>query len=482
MLTRLEVDGFKNLVNFAVDLGPLTCVAGANGIGKSNLFDAIRFLSLLADKPLVEAARLIRSDDEQTGDPKGLFWTDGSRRASTMRFGVEMIVPEEVTDDFGRKAKASITFLRYELEIGWEPPTGLARLGGLRLIREDLRHILLGDAGQHLRFPHRVKEFRNQVVKGRRAGPGFISTETKTESRDGIEQEIKEIHIRQDGGSRGPPRAVASSAPRTVIGTTTTSSDPTILAARREFQSWRFLALEPSAMRRADRFIDPTSVASNGAFLASTLYRLATRAEAGQEPQPEDFYARVALRLSGLVGVRAVRVDRDNAYERLTLQVEEPGGAFLPARALSEGTLRFLALTLLAVDPDSNGLICMEEPENGIHPGRMRAMVDLARELAVDPSRAPGVDNPFRQVILNTHSPRFVEEAHALGVDLLAARTVVVRSPTTGGLPTRSMRLSPLQGNWRCSDENPGIHLTHLGNYLTLSSGGQGQVVASEGR
>ena len=43
MLTRIEVDGFKNLVEFALDFGPYTCIAGANGVGKSNIFDAIRF-------------------------------------------------------------------------------------------------------------------------------------------------------------------------------------------------------------------------------------------------------------------------------------------------------------------------------------------------------------------------------------------------------------------------------------------------------
>jgi len=33
MLTRLEVDGFKNLFNLHVDLGPFTCIAGANELG-----------------------------------------------------------------------------------------------------------------------------------------------------------------------------------------------------------------------------------------------------------------------------------------------------------------------------------------------------------------------------------------------------------------------------------------------------------------
>ena len=56
MLTRLEVNGFKNLVNFSLDFGPYTCVAGPNGVGKSNIFDAIHFLSLLTNHTINEAS------------------------------------------------------------------------------------------------------------------------------------------------------------------------------------------------------------------------------------------------------------------------------------------------------------------------------------------------------------------------------------------------------------------------------------------
>ena len=55
MLTRFEVSGFKNLENVSVDFGPFTCIAGPNSVGKSNLFDAIEFLSLLSDHNFLEA-------------------------------------------------------------------------------------------------------------------------------------------------------------------------------------------------------------------------------------------------------------------------------------------------------------------------------------------------------------------------------------------------------------------------------------------
>ena len=41
MLTRVAIKGFKNLVDTEVRFGAFTCVAGVNGVGKSNLFDVI---------------------------------------------------------------------------------------------------------------------------------------------------------------------------------------------------------------------------------------------------------------------------------------------------------------------------------------------------------------------------------------------------------------------------------------------------------
>jgi len=64
MLTRLKINGFKNLVNVDVRFGPFTCIAGANGVGKSNLFDAIRFLSALANTTLLGAASSVRGEEK----------------------------------------------------------------------------------------------------------------------------------------------------------------------------------------------------------------------------------------------------------------------------------------------------------------------------------------------------------------------------------------------------------------------------------
>lgn len=160
MLTRLKVDGFKNLKGFEVEFGPFTCLAGPNGVGKSNIFDAVRFLSLLADRPLLEAALSVRGSDPETADPLDLFWTDGAQRAEEIAIEAEMLLDDEVLDDFGREARASSTFLRYEIRLGHQEATREGEMGRLFLRHESLDYISKEKAREHLHFAHSARDFR----------------------------------------------------------------------------------------------------------------------------------------------------------------------------------------------------------------------------------------------------------------------------------------------------------------------------------
>ncbi|GGV17681.1 hypothetical protein GCM10010495_35290 [Kitasatospora herbaricolor] len=255
-----------------------------------------------------------------------------------------------------------------------------------------------------------------------------------------------------------------------MVSTVTSSDDPTILAARREMQSWRRLALEPSALRSSDQYMDPRSIGSNGLHLPGALFRIALQGPAGQQ-DPAQVYARVAGRLSDLSGlqVRTLDVQEDDVRELLTIRLHEIDGMVLPARSLSEGTLRFLALCVLLEDPEVRGLICMEEPENGIHPANLPAMVELVRDLAVDSDEMPGPENPFRQVLINTHSPGVVQLVDP--ADLLFADTSAFRS--ADGKITRRLRLRPLTGTWRARDSAEYVTKGDILPYLETPPGAQ---------
>jgi predicted ATPase len=466
MLTRLKVAGFKNLVDVDVRFGPFTCIAGPNGAGKSNLFDAIIFLSTLADKPLIDAAKSVRDEKGRASDIHSLFHRVGDNHATEISFEAEMIVPEAGIDDLGQVAKAKITFLRYRVIIGFRAEN-FHKSGGLELLYEDLSHINLGTASQNILFPHKVTAWRHSAVKGRRSGGAFISTEGKGKER------IVELHADGDGGGR-PRLILAANLTRTVLSTVNTAENPTALMAKRELQSWRLLRLDPSAIRKPDEITATTRLGADGSHLAAMLYHL---------PQMESYsgngsanplsaqdvstmlYTRLTRRLMEFIDdVREISIDHDEKREILTIKLTGRDGTTHSARALSDGALRFLALAVLELDTQTPGVLCLEEPENGIHPESIQAMLSLLQDIAVDVEKPVGSDNPLRQVIINTHSPAVVSRVPE--ESLLVAELAGMQK---NGRGFKSARFCSLADTWRQSaPEKPAtVAKEHLTAYLS---------------
>ena len=479
MLTRLQVSGFKNLVDVDVRFGPFTCVVGPNGAGKSNLFDAIRFLSALANHTLMEAAASVRDQDSRTADARNLFHRVGDRHSSSMIFSADMIVPRTATDDLGQEADATITFLRYTLRLAYRDTGDNLTSGALEIIKEELRHIAKGDAPQHLLFPHKKSTWRDTVIHGQRFGRAFISTDG-----DGLNRVIA---LHQDGGSSGRPlKRPAARLPRTVLSAANAAESPTVVVARREMQSWRILQLEPSALRKPDDFAASTRLGTDGDHLPATLYRLArnaanepTRATTPSITPPT--YSRIANRLGELIhDVSEIYVDRDEKREILTLFVKDAARTDHPARALSDGTLRFLALAVVEMDPELEGVLCLEEPENGIHPARIPAILRLLRDIAMDVMRPVGPDNPLRQVIVNTHSPAVFQQVPDGSVVFTKVRETI---DTTGKL-SMVAHFCPLANTWRSRDANSRdvVARGELLDYLRPVVPGRKRVQATERR
>jgi len=446
MLTHLKVSGFKNLVDVDVRFGPFTCIAGANGVGKSNLLDAIAFLSNLAELSLLDAAMSVRDEGARTGDVASIFHRVGESQDQVISFDAEMVIPQSGVDDLGQPASATTSFVRYRLDLGYRSDEGRRSLGGIEIIREELTHIRAGDAKGELAFPVENSWFRSAVT-GKRWTPYYISTAEQNG--------VRVINVHQDGGSSGKPRPLlAANLPRTALSAANAAESPTATMVKREMQSWKRLQLEPSALRRPDNLTAPTKLGSDGAHLPATLYDLAKDGSSSSENKDENrVYAMVANRLSELIDdVRIVDVEKDEKRELLTLRVGGRDGTLHPARALSDGTLRFLALAVLELDPDFQGVLCLEEPENGIHPARIPAILRLLQDIATDTSEPSGPDNPLRQVIVNTHSPAVV--AQVPEDSLLVAETKRVQRD---GKSFDKVGFSCLPNTWRARLDAPEV-------------------------
>ena len=472
MLTRLKVSGFKNLVDVDVRFGAFTCIAGVNGVGKSNLFDAIRFLSALAELPLTKAALSIR-DGSGAADIRNLFHRVGDRYTDKMSFEVEMIIPSEGVDHLGQKIKASATFLRYSLDLGYQDKRNPRSLEKLIVLKEELVAIDKDNANQHLLFKHQADDWikyafgdDNKVLK--KIFSSRISQDNLWETSYYDEIYKTDTTAKSEAKSINIDRTVLSLysiiMPQDNI--------KTLLLARKEMVSWQFLQLEPSCLRKSDEFTAPTKFAVNGSNLAATLYYLAGKNNSKEEDNTlteeeieSRLYAQVGNRLSELLDdVEQVWIDRDDARELLTLMVRNKDGTVHSARSLSDGTLRFLVLTILELDPDSLRLLCLEEPENGIHPERIISMLGLLQDIAVDIEEEIDLDNPLRQVIINTHSPVVVQQVP--DDSLLVAE---LKENVVDGQRFKSTRFSYLPNTWRDQPdaENGKSHLISKGELLS---------------
>jgi predicted ATPase len=401
MLTRLKVTGFKNLVDVDVRFGPFTCIAGANGVGKSNLFDAIRFLSLLADNTLIDAALKMRGTNGRTRDIRSLFHPS----TDEMSFEAEMIIPRYGKDDLGQDIEAKSTIVRYSLTlktlVGFKLPAKfpIEFSNHLQIVREEL--IALKRDSLPPIFV--LERWKNGLSFDDRS---FISTANEQLS----------LHAEKNGKNQQDFKIV--SLPRTLLSTVNTAEHATTMLARQEMQSWRVFQLESSALTSLDQVKHNAQIQSNGADLAATIYRIAQTSG-----DPERIYVTLRNKLATLVSdVREILIDYNEGRDEVGLRFKDTSGAEFPARALSDGTLRYLALAVMELDPQLQGIICLEEPENGLHPTGIAALIHLLQDIAVSPDYPIDKDNPMRQVIINTQSPSVIQQIPA--DSLLIAQSV----------------------------------------------------------
>jgi predicted ATPase len=110
--------------------------------------------------------------------------------------------------------------------------------------------------------------------------------------------------------------------------------------------------------------------------------------------------------------IKTIKLPREHGYHTLGDQVPQApgvslyfelmnGGGTLSAAQASDGLLLVLAYLALLHLPEPPRILLIEEPENGIHPQRLREVLNMLKELVSEQSKT--------QVLLTTHSPYVVD-------------------------------------------------------------------------
>jgi len=381
MLKRLHVKGYKSLSDLEITLQPLSVLFGPNAAGKSNLLDLLQLLSrMVTSRTLKEAF-----DAPYRGKPleSFTFGTDGIRgllAKQTISFTVEAdvelsrrvieSVDRQIADlkrgsgpgdpNKGPSGGSSLTFvrekrLRYRIEVEVLPKSGFLRVADEYLAALNTKGV---PTGKRKPFLDKVRGKLHLRMEGQ-AHPTYHDLY--------LDHSVLSLPLY-------PPHY------------------PHLVALRQELASWHFFYFEPRERMRAPNPVkEVRHIGLMGEELAAYLNTLRTSDEA-QFKALQD-----ALRLV-IPSVEGVEVEPNDIGEVELRLLEE--GIAVPARILSEGTLRALGLLALFAGKETPALIGFEEPENGIHPRRIRTIAEVLK------TRATESDT---QLIVTTHSPTLVD-------------------------------------------------------------------------
>jgi predicted ATPase len=187
----------------------------------------------------------------------------------------------------------------------------------------------------------------------------------------------------------------------------------------------RIYSLDAMAIAAPVHLQPDIELAHTGANLAGVLDRL-------RDQHPEQFDA-----LNKQLGRWIPEFDRilfetpRAGFRSIALRTRE-GSHLIKASNLSQGTLIALALLTIAYLPEPPSIVCLEEPDHGLHPRLLRDVRDALYRLAY-PEGSQEKREPV-QVIATTHNPYFLDLFREHPEEIVIAEKV--------GLESKFSRLS----------------------------------------
>jgi predicted ATPase len=373
MITRVAIKGYKSLSDVEVRFQPLTVIFGPNAVGKSNLFDVLGLLSRMVALPSLNQAF-----EQHRGSPLEAF-----------HFG------EGGLDSLLNKPTAEFT-IEVDVQLNAEVINSVEYR--IRQMREGLQDTEIDATRRRVLEPNLRYSLTVEIL----TGSGLLrvrNEELLALRRDGEPRRDRSPFIdrRMEAGrdrlvlrleGQAHPTYYDIGMDHTLVSMPLYAPHyPHLTAFKEEVSRWRFYYLEPERMRADTPLKEVENLNHDGSDLAAFYNTLNAR-----NPRQFQVINRALHRL--LPRVDRFEIRRDN-QGFLQLYVIEDGIAF-SARSISEGTLRLLGLLAIMYALTPATVIGYEEPENGVHPRRIRLIADLLRNASSTGSS---------QVLVNTHSP-----------------------------------------------------------------------------
>ena len=391
MIERITLRNFKTFRNSSIPLGPVTIVLGANGSGKSNFFDALRFLKSIGD------GRSVRDAIEGHISPGGSITATAGIRGGNSTL-------THFLDDS----------TEFELEVA------------IRTRGDRINYYVRVDAA-------RYRVVHEELSSHSHPAPYVYSTKPKSgplkqdpESPIVRARFYKAVKGLNPGRDFSPHEFILSQ----FVSRRAESriNENVARLARNEFSAIRPLELRPEVLRQYSP-LGRFDLGEHGENFSAVVWALQEEAETSMNRRLRDDngnegviltkysdapkrWEAVCRWLSELTPRPITQVETISAPtgEVIFAVREDPYADPIPAPSLSDGTLRFAALALAAIGIQGRRTLAIEEIENGINPTRLSLLIRML-EQAAEPAKR-GQDSDV-QVIASTHSPSILDYASA---------------------------------------------------------------------
>lgn len=371
MIVEIEALSYRCLRYVCQPMAPFQVLIGPNASGKSTFLDVVAFLAdVVREKEGVASAVADRAPDV-----RDLVWM---RRGDAFELAVEAAIPDLLRN----RRNGAYSRVRYEVRVGVHADSQEINLLSETLwLRPDL-----ADNGEHTEtqrtlFPMSPSPRETiGISSGRKAPAGWrrVLNKVPDSGNDYFRSESSDWN---NLFRLGPRRSALANLPEDE------EKFPVSIWFRRLLlEGVQRLALNSAALRRPSPPGSPRHFQPDGSNLPLVVNDLEERAP----ERLQEWIAHLRTALPDLEGVRTVERPEDR-HRYLVLDYST--GLHAPSWLVSDGTLRMLALTILAYIPRLEGIYLIEEPENGIHP---RAVETVLQSLSSVYSA---------QMLLATHSP-----------------------------------------------------------------------------